>query len=414
MPLNITPEKTGFNARYEGNFNKPFPDQLSFFRQKLNVPTEQYDDILKSAHDRAFMVAGAAKADLLIDFREAIDKAIAEGKSLGWFQKEFDNIVAKHGWDYKGGRDWRSRIIYTTNLRASYAAGRYAQLTSPSMLKVRPYWKYVHNDTVKYPRPLHVSWSGLVLKHDDPFWATHFPPNGWGCRCRIEAVKADAFNGAEAPEDGVYTKVDRYGESHTLPKGIDYGWDYAPGAGLNAQNLSEQAMETWRGMKADAWETLSSGNWRTYSRPEVIPADKSPTQPGFRLADAAAMVAEIRNIIGAESKVYSVGGDFAYPVLINAEVLGNHIEPARSPYLPWLDELMKDPYEVWAMFQKHKGTGKTEMRLRIIKRIDTGDKEGLMLIAQAGKGLLEAWTFIPTGDLKYLNRQREGVLIVGK
>lgn len=230
MPLTIAPDSVGFNARGNGTFNKPFPEQQAFFRQKLNIPTEKYDDILKSAHDRGFMVAGAAKADLLVDFRVAIDKAISEGKSLGWFQKEFDNIVAKHGWDYKGGRDWRSRIIYTTNLRASYAAGRYAQLTSPSLLQSRPYWKYVHNDTVLHPRPLHVSWSGLVLKHDDPFWQTHFPPNGWGCRCQIEAAKASEYQGAQAPDDGVYTKVDPYGEAHVMPKGIDYGWDYAPGA----------------------------------------------------------------------------------------------------------------------------------------------------------------------------------------
>lgn len=27
--------------------------------------------------------------------------------------------------------------------------------------------------------PLHVSWYVLVTHHDDPWWRTHFPPNGW-------------------------------------------------------------------------------------------------------------------------------------------------------------------------------------------------------------------------------------------
>ena len=63
---------------------------------------------------------------------------------------------------------------------------------------------------------------------------------------------------------------------------------------------------------------------------------------------------------------------------------------ARTQYLPFLDELLTDPYEVWAMIQQHKGTGKTEFRVRLIKRIDTGDKEGLLLVAQANKGQLEA------------------------
>lgn len=230
MPLNISPTQLAFNARGDGTFNKPFKEQVDFFRQKLNLPTAHYDDILKSAHDRAFMVAGAAKADLLDDFRKAIDKAIAEGKSIGWFRKEFDKIVEKHGWAYNGERDWRTRIIYTTNIRASYAAGRYAQLTDPDLLKVRPYWKRNHSDTVAHPRELHQSWDGLVLHYTDPWLANHPCPGGWGCRCYYTAVRASEYKGHPAPNDGTYTKVDRHGVTHVLPNGVDYGWDYQPGA----------------------------------------------------------------------------------------------------------------------------------------------------------------------------------------
>lgn len=230
MPLNISPTQIAFNAQGDGTFNKPFKEQVDFFLKKLNLPTEHYDDILKSAHDRAFMVAGAAKADLLDDFRQAIEKAIAEGKSIGWFRKEFDAIVNKHGWAYNGERDWRTRVIYTTNIRASYAAGRYAQLTDPDLLKVRPYWKRNHSDTVAHPRPLHQSWDGMVLHYTDPWLADHPCPGGWGCQCYYTAVRASEYKGYPAPDDGTYTKIDRYGVTHVLPKGIDYGWNYQPGA----------------------------------------------------------------------------------------------------------------------------------------------------------------------------------------
>jgi hypothetical protein len=241
MSLNLSPTQVAFNARGDGKFNKPFQDQLNFFRQKINLPSEHYDDIIKSAHDHAFIVAGATKADLLNDLRTAVDKSIAEGKSIQWFRKEFSAIVQKHGWegwtgsDTAAGRDWRTRVIYNTNLSASYAAGRYAQLTDPDLLKSRPYWKYVHNDTVRHPRPLHQSWSGMVLRYDDPFWKTHFPPNGWGCRCRITAVTASDYKGYPAPDDGTYIYKDRSGVNHVLPKGIDYGWDYSPGASIHQQ-----------------------------------------------------------------------------------------------------------------------------------------------------------------------------------
>lgn len=240
MPLILSPTQLAFNARGDGKFNKPFDEQLAFFRQKENLPTQYWDDILGAAHDRAFIVAGAAKADLLADFRGAVEKAIGEGKSIQAFRKEFDSIVEKHGWqgwtgsDTQAGRDWRTRVIYDTNMRTSYAAGRYAQLTDPDLLKNRPYWKYIHSDLVAHPRELHQSWNGAVLRYDDPWWRTHYPPNGFGCRCRVKAVTADEYHGHPAPDDGSYTKTVR-GESHILPKGVDYGWDYAPGASINVQ-----------------------------------------------------------------------------------------------------------------------------------------------------------------------------------
>jgi uncharacterized protein with gpF-like domain len=255
MPLKLSPTQVSFNTRGDGKFNKPFQDQLDFFRQKINLPSEHYDDIIKSAHDHAFIVAGATKADLLNDLRMAVDKAISDGKSIQWFRKEFSAIVQKHGWegwtgsDTAAGRDWRTRVIYNTNLSASYAAGRYAQLTDPDRLQSRPYWKYVHNDTVRHPRPLHQSWSGMVLRYDDPFWQTHFPPNGWGCRCRITAVPASEYHGEVGPTGDTYSYIDkdgkkhtvpstkiykdRYGNEHVLPVGIDYGWDYPPGASIH-------------------------------------------------------------------------------------------------------------------------------------------------------------------------------------
>ena len=164
----------------------PFQEQIAFFRRKLNLPTATWTDIWQSAHDHAFVVAGANRMDLVQDFRQAVDRAIASGSTLAQFRKDFDAIVEKYGWSYNGGRNWRSRVIYETNLRSSYAAGRYAQLQS--LKKTMPYWRYRHSDAVMHPRPMHLAWNGLVLHADDPWWHTHFPPNGWGCQCTVEAL----------------------------------------------------------------------------------------------------------------------------------------------------------------------------------------------------------------------------------
>ena len=217
-------------------FPSPFDDQLEFFRQKLNLPTERWGDIMRSAHDRAFIVAGAKKADLLADLNRAIEKLIQHGFGLEEFRRDFKQIVAAHGWTgwtgegTKAGEAWRTKVIYQTNMATSYAAGRYKQLTDPEFLKVAPYWRYVHDDSVTSPRPQHAAWGAqrLTLRHDHPFWKTHFPPNGWGCHCWVTPVAAPAQGDATQPPDGWDVRDGKGNLS-----GVDKGFDYAPGASVS-------------------------------------------------------------------------------------------------------------------------------------------------------------------------------------
>ncbi len=122
----------------------------------------------------------------------------------------------------------RRAIADGSTLRTSYAAGRHAQLTDPDLLASRPYWRYVHSGLALDPRPDHLAWgaSGLTLPHDHPFWATHYPPNGWGCRCRVVAVPA--------PREGDRT-VPPAGWDRAQPPGVDKGWAYAPGATVSEE-----------------------------------------------------------------------------------------------------------------------------------------------------------------------------------
>ena len=221
-------------------FGTPFEEQLAFFKAKLNLPTERWDDIKKSANDRAFIVAGAGKADLLDDLHGAMQKRIEDGRGLNAFRADFSDVVKRHGWTgwtgqgTKAGEAWRTRIIYSTNMATSYAAGRWKQLTHPDLLKVRPYWRYHHADGVIHPRPLHLAWNGLTLRYDHVFWQTHFAPNGWLCHCWISAVDASEY--AQALKNGKGTPPAGWSDINPktgAPVGIDKGFDYAPGAAAN-------------------------------------------------------------------------------------------------------------------------------------------------------------------------------------
>ena len=210
----------------------PFEEQIRFFRSKLPIPTERWYDLWREAHDRGFMVARAVKDNLLADFHEVVIRGTMDGITLYEFRKDFDRTMAAHGWDCKGLRGWRSRVIYETNARQSYNAGRYEQMRQVAQSRL---WKrYRHSGSSTDPRPLHVKCDGLVLRRDDPWWDTHSPMNGWGCKCRVETLvhrdlQREEITPNSAPDDGSYEWLDKStGEVHTAPNGIDPGFDYTP------------------------------------------------------------------------------------------------------------------------------------------------------------------------------------------
>lgn len=212
----------------------PFQEAISFFRAKVSIPTEKWNDLFLDAHSKGFMIAGAMKGELLQDLRDSIDQVISQGLTLADFRKTWDAIVERHGWSYVGGRNWRTRIVYETNTRQAYNAARWQQVTDPDVLKTRPYLLYRHGDSVR-PRPPHVAWDNTVLPADDIWWATHAAANGWGCKCKIFSVGERDIARMEkpqrtAPDDGTYQWTDKQGREFTIPNGIDPGFQYNPGA----------------------------------------------------------------------------------------------------------------------------------------------------------------------------------------
>lgn len=229
----------------------PFAQQSEYFRNKLALPSDRYDTIVGAEHDHGFIVAGATKADLVNDFKNVIQQAIDDGQSIGWFREQFDQIVTRHGWTGWKGQDtpqgvaWRTKMIYTTNLRTSHAAARYAQMTDPDVLKSRPYWRWVHRSE-RFPRPQHVAWHGMVLRANDPWFLEHYPPCEWGCNCIIEAInerelKRLGKSGPDAvpPDERYNYTVPLTGEVVSLPVGVGYGWNHT--AGRSAAELAMDA-----------------------------------------------------------------------------------------------------------------------------------------------------------------------------
>lgn len=271
-----------------GAFRRPFPEQVAFFRQKMGrlVPTRRWDDLIGAAHDQAFMVAGAQKADLLADLAAAVDRAIADGTGLDAFQREFEAAVERHDWhgwtgeETKGGRAWRVRTIYRTNMRTSYAAGRLAQLRASNF----PLWHYVHGGS-RDPRPEHLLvFNGLALPPEHPFWETHYPPSDWGCSCYVigaRSARAVRRQGGD-PDKQLPADWDQRLPATGEPAGIGRGWGYAPGRSVVAtvQALSDKAeqlppqlasalLQDWAREPFQRWAAEPEGEWPLVRVPEA-------------------------------------------------------------------------------------------------------------------------------------------------
>lgn len=82
-------------------------------------------------------------------------------------------------------------------------------------------------------RAEHLAWDGLILRHDDPWFVAHTPPNGFGCKCYIETLAERDLKKknltvtpkGQIPYAGTNPKTG-------LPQGVDKGWDYQPGASV--------------------------------------------------------------------------------------------------------------------------------------------------------------------------------------
>lgn len=194
----------------------PLPKEaLEYFRKKKLSPELDLEEAWPEEHDLAFKVAGVAVEDLLAAISAAVDKALAEGLTYEQFSAQLDDVMVALGWKQDGDKaPHRLRIIYDTNMRVARAAGQWDRIQRTA--EARPYLEYGLGPA-EHHRPEHEAWAGTVLAISDPWWNTHAPPNGYGCKCRLRQLSA-----AEAERKGI---------SAEAPAGDpDPGWDHNPGA----------------------------------------------------------------------------------------------------------------------------------------------------------------------------------------
>jgi uncharacterized protein with gpF-like domain len=225
----------------------PIPQEaLDYFEAKDYQIGFDYRDVWKEEHVAAFTVAKVMRENILEAISEELDNSIQNGTTLKEFQENLTPFLQKKGWwgakkmvDPKTGdvvkaqlgSPARLKLIYETNMNVAHSAGQWQRIERN--IDVTPNLIYGLGPS-KVHREVHVSWNGTILPATDPFWNTHFVPNGYGCLCTIRALTASQTEGlggitARPDTTRIPWENKRTGEIEYVPIGIQPGWDYNPG-----------------------------------------------------------------------------------------------------------------------------------------------------------------------------------------
>ena len=216
-----------------------------------------WQDTASYEHAVSFTVAKMMDEDMLAETRAAMTDALANGTDFATFQKRLKPYLMARGWwgqavmgdpdtgeiqKVQLGSTRRLRTIYHTNLHTAYAAGQWERIQRNK--KLFPYLKYIPSDAAE-PRESHKPFYGMVLPVDDPFWSTHFPPNGWGCKCNVRALTREQAEKTGISKSPVLKDVEhintRTGEVEYYPEGVNPSFAHNPGDRLGA--LLQMAQE---------------------------------------------------------------------------------------------------------------------------------------------------------------------------
>lgn len=173
-------------------------DAIEYFKSKGYVIGFSAAEIEAEAHAKAFTVAGVLKLDILADIQNGLKPALNDGDTERDIELKLLPLLEQKGWIGKGlvadpetGELWGKRLtprrigtIFSTNIQSSYAAGRWKQQVANKT--ERPYWQRVAVMDL-HTRPRHALLNGFTAAADSPVWDYFYPPDGYGCRCRIRA-----------------------------------------------------------------------------------------------------------------------------------------------------------------------------------------------------------------------------------
>lgn len=204
-----------------------FPNEAAsaYIRGKAVADPANFGALPDQLKQRAFTVAGIEQLDALRKIRDAVAK-LPEGASWDEAKKDVaEKIAAYTGVDMKAARARAEMQLRVHGFQAYSVARHQQQMATVARF---PYWKY---ETVgdKRVRAAHAALDGKVLRADDPWWKTHYPPWDWGCRCIVVALDE---------EDAKAIGITKHNQMPTPQRSESYTFDPSD-ASIDLDTLAE-------------------------------------------------------------------------------------------------------------------------------------------------------------------------------
>lgn len=299
-------------------FNLPPERAIEYFRSRGLRTSANWQEAAAAVKAGAFSVAGVARADVLDDIRQSIDKALADGQTFPDWLGGIKTTLAQRGWlgryphdpatgeilPGKALKPWRLETIFRTNLQQSYMSGRYkAQLENADR---RGNWQYVAI-LDSHTRPRHRALNGRVFRYDDAAWGAIYPPNGYNCRCRVRALTDEEMQAEGATlstGDGQMETITRElrprrsvveRQLNKVPVtgwrdpatgelfAPDTGFDFSPASAAWGRDIAlarnTQAIAS-RDIRTQVWQALNNSPARNFAFNQWITTTLSAARPG--------------------------------------------------------------------------------------------------------------------------------------
>ncbi|MEN9544026.1 MAG: hypothetical protein RLZZ598_859 [Pseudomonadota bacterium] len=318
---------------------------VDYFDRRPSVPTFDWRDLAPHEHALAHTVAKTAGMDVLDDLRAAIRKAVVDRMPYEQFRDELVPLLKRKGWwgekklrDEKTGElvkaqlgsPRRLQIMYWANVHSAHAAGEWQKIERNKTFL--PYLTYVASVSER-KRPLHLSWVGITLPVDDPWWRSHYPPNGWNCKCSVRQVadrererilKSGGSDKAPPREEKNWLNR-RTGQVESVPVGIDPGWQTNSGL-LRDRTITGQLQGALDRLpetpRRAAVEKLNAHPVASYVRETLGATKRAELSRDQQLFSAvvAQLPAGTAKAIRSKTTIVRLSGDNA------AHIIGDHTE----------------------------------------------------------------------------------------